>query len=225
MRMAALRPHDDGVLGREPVGPVVGSEHRRETVEHPVRTGPPGGREDLTGAGTGLDPDRRRPGRCQRRAPDRTIGVQLERRVPRPAPQRPQDHGGRAGAISCPCPDRRRVPLGDVTPLHQSSLRYEDAVAKHDHADCPSRLSKPTVLPGRHNGGVLLADLAEVSAVVRATRSRTAKSAAIAGALRAADPAEIETVVAYLSGELRQRRTGWAGRCCRPWPTAPIGRR
>jgi DNA ligase-1 len=55
---------------------------------------------------------------------------------------------------------------------------------------------------------VLLADLAEVSAVVRATRSRTAKSAAIAGALRAADPAEIETVVAYLSGELRQRRTG-----------------
>jgi ATP-dependent DNA ligase I len=55
---------------------------------------------------------------------------------------------------------------------------------------------------------VLLADLAEVSAVVRATRSRTAKSAAIAGALRAADPAEVETVVAYLSGELRQRRTG-----------------
>jgi DNA ligase-1 len=55
---------------------------------------------------------------------------------------------------------------------------------------------------------VLLADLAEVSAVVRATPSRTAKSAAIAEALRAAEPEEIETVVAYLSGELRQRRTG-----------------
>src|SRR6185503_3314085 len=138
------------------------------------------------------------------------IGIQLERRVPCPAPQRPQDRGGRAGPIGCPGPGRRRVlPLGDVTALHRSSLRYEDAVAKHDHADGPHRPATPTghadrphrlatrtVRPGRHNGGVLLADLAEVSAVVRATRSRTAKSTAIAGALRRADPAEIETVVA-----------------------------
>jgi DNA ligase-1 len=55
---------------------------------------------------------------------------------------------------------------------------------------------------------MLLSELVSVSDVVAATRSRNAKSAAIAGALRRAAPDEVETVVAYLSGQLRQRRTG-----------------
>ena len=60
--------------------------------------------------------------------------------------------------------------------------------------------------------GVLLADLAAVSAAVAATPARSRKVALLADALRAADPAEIPAVVAYLSGELLQRRTGvgWA---------------
>jgi DNA ligase-1 len=59
---------------------------------------------------------------------------------------------------------------------------------------------------------MLLADVVAVSAEVAATRSRLAKRAAIAGLLRAAEAGDVETIVAYLSGELRQRRTGvgWA---------------
>ena len=59
---------------------------------------------------------------------------------------------------------------------------------------------------------MLLSVVAETSAEVGATRSRLAKRAAIAGALRAAAPDEVATVVTYLSGTLRQRRTGigWA---------------
>jgi DNA ligase 1 len=53
-----------------------------------------------------------------------------------------------------------------------------------------------------------LSELVSVSDAVAGTRSRNAKSAAIAGALRRASPCEVETVVAYLSGQLRQRRTG-----------------
>ncbi|MGZ4495543.1 MAG: ATP-dependent DNA ligase [Nocardioides sp.] len=55
---------------------------------------------------------------------------------------------------------------------------------------------------------MLLADLVSASAAVTATRSRTAKTAALAEALRAAAPDEVETATAYLSGTLRQRRTG-----------------
>jgi DNA ligase-1 len=59
---------------------------------------------------------------------------------------------------------------------------------------------------------VLLADLAAASEAVSGTTRRTEKVAAVAAALRAADPDEVPVVVAYLSGELRQRRTGvgWA---------------
>jgi DNA ligase 1 len=59
---------------------------------------------------------------------------------------------------------------------------------------------------------VLLADLAAASPLVAGTTRRTEKVTAVAGALRAADPDEVAVVVAYLSGELRQRRTGvgWA---------------
>ncbi len=59
---------------------------------------------------------------------------------------------------------------------------------------------------------MLLADLVSTSNSVGSTRSRLAKVAAIADLLRHAAPEEVPIVVSYLSGELRQRRTGvgWA---------------
>ena len=59
---------------------------------------------------------------------------------------------------------------------------------------------------------MLLADIVETSASVASTRSRLAKVAAIAECLERAAPKEVPIVVSYLSGELRQRRTGvgWA---------------
>ena len=55
---------------------------------------------------------------------------------------------------------------------------------------------------------MLLADVVAVSAAVAATRSRTAKAAAIADLLRQADPGEVEPVTAWLAGEPQQGRTG-----------------
>ncbi len=55
---------------------------------------------------------------------------------------------------------------------------------------------------------MLLTVLAEASAAVGATPGRTAKVTLLAAALRAAGPAEVGLAVAYLSGELPQRRTG-----------------
>jgi DNA ligase 1 len=59
---------------------------------------------------------------------------------------------------------------------------------------------------------VLLADLVAVSDAVAATPARSQKIRLIGGALRAAGADEVEIATAYLSGELRQRRTGvgWA---------------
>ena len=69
---------------------------------------------------------------------------------------------------------------------------------------------------------MLLVDLATASQAVAGTSRRTEKVAAVAGALRSADPDEVPVVVAYLSGELRQRRTGvgWASLRDLP-PAAP----
>ncbi|MEO5666254.1 MAG: ATP-dependent DNA ligase, partial [Nocardioides sp.] len=60
---------------------------------------------------------------------------------------------------------------------------------------------------------MLLAEIVATSTAVAATRSRKAKVAALADALRQAGPEELETVVSYLGGTLRQRRTGlgWRG--------------
>jgi DNA ligase 1 len=60
---------------------------------------------------------------------------------------------------------------------------------------------------------LLLADIVAASRAVAATRSRKAKVAALADALSAAAPDEIETVASYLAGSLPQRRTGlgWRG--------------
>ena len=58
---------------------------------------------------------------------------------------------------------------------------------------------------------MLLSDVVAVSAAVAATRSRKAKVAAIADLLARArqdDDTSLETVVAYVAGALRQRRTG-----------------
>jgi DNA ligase-1 len=69
---------------------------------------------------------------------------------------------------------------------------------------------------------VLLAALVATSAAVAATRSRLAKVAALADCLRSAAPGEIAIVTSYLSGELRQRRTGvgWASLRDLPAPAA-----
>jgi DNA ligase-1 len=55
---------------------------------------------------------------------------------------------------------------------------------------------------------VLLADVAAASVDVAATRSRTAKAERLAQVLRDAAPEEVAVVASWLSGELRQRRTG-----------------
>jgi DNA ligase 1 len=58
---------------------------------------------------------------------------------------------------------------------------------------------------------VLFAEVVVASAAVGATRSRTAKAAALAAVLRAAAPGEVGPATAWLSGEARQGRigTGW----------------
>ena len=63
--------------------------------------------------------------------------------------------------------------------------------------------------------GMLLAELVATSAQVAGTRSRLAKVAALAETLRRAAPDEIEIVTSYLSGSLRQRRTGVGWRSAR----------
>ena len=60
---------------------------------------------------------------------------------------------------------------------------------------------------------MLLAELVATSVAVAATRSRKAKVAALAEALARVENDELEVVVSYLGGALRQRRTGlgWRG--------------
>jgi DNA ligase 1 len=67
---------------------------------------------------------------------------------------------------------------------------------------------------------VLLSELVDTSHAIGATRSRSAKIALIADALRRAGTDEVETAVAYLSGELRQRRTGVGWRTLQALPDA-----
>lgn len=68
---------------------------------------------------------------------------------------------------------------------------------------------------------MLLADVVATSAAVAATPSRLAKRSSLAELLTALDDVvDIEIAVAYLSGELRQRRTGlgWAAVAVLPGP-------
>lgn len=59
---------------------------------------------------------------------------------------------------------------------------------------------------------LLLADVVAASRAVAATRSRLAKSAALAELLARAEPDEVAPVVSWLAGELTQRQigVGWA---------------
>ena len=70
---------------------------------------------------------------------------------------------------------------------------------------------------------MLFAEVVEVSATVGGTRSRKAKVEALAGLLRALDPAEVEPAVAWLAGEPRQGRlgTGWRTLAALDAPAAP----
>jgi DNA ligase-1 len=66
-----------------------------------------------------------------------------------------------------------------------------------------------------------LIELVETSRRVAGTASRNAKTAELAACLRKLDPAEIETGVAYLSGETRQGRSGVGYALLRDAQTAP----
>ncbi len=76
----------------------------------------------------------------------------------------------------------------------------------------PGRAGEAAVGPDGHHVVMLLARLASASGEIAATRSRLAKRAVIAAAIGEAAADEIALVVTYLSGTLRQRRTGlgWA---------------
>ena len=67
---------------------------------------------------------------------------------------------------------------------------------------------------------MLLSRLAEASAALAATRSRLAKRDLIAAVLRETAAADVEVVVSYLSGSLRQRRTGVGWRTLQQLPPA-----
>jgi DNA ligase-1 len=69
---------------------------------------------------------------------------------------------------------------------------------------------------------MLFAELAATSAAVGRTRSRKEKAELLGAALRQLALAEVEPGVAYLSGELRQRRTGVGWSALRDLP-APVG--
>jgi DNA ligase 1 len=76
--------------------------------------------------------------------------------------------------------------------------------------------------PSRHNHAVLLAEVVAASHAVAETSARTRKVEVIAELLRHAGPDEAPVVVPWLSGELRQRRTGvgWATLKDVPGPAA-----
>ncbi|HEX6388821.1 MAG TPA: ATP-dependent DNA ligase [Solirubrobacteraceae bacterium] len=69
---------------------------------------------------------------------------------------------------------------------------------------------------------MLLAELAATSAAVRETSSRKRKAQLLGDVLRRLDPGEIEAGVAFLSGELRQRRTGVGWAALRELPAAAL---
>ncbi|CAN5527210.1 ATP-dependent DNA ligase [soil metagenome] len=69
---------------------------------------------------------------------------------------------------------------------------------------------------------MLFSDVVETSRAVADTARRTTKGSLLSDLLRAAEPTEIEIAVAYLAGELRQRRTGIGWRSLGD-PPAPAG--
>ncbi|CAM5594662.1 putative DNA ligase OS=Streptomyces gougerotii OX=53448 GN=lig PE=3 SV=1 [Streptomyces diastaticus subsp. diastaticus] len=63
-------------------------------------------------------------------------------------------------------------------------------------------------------GGMVLEELAEVSAQVAAVSSRSRKTELLAELFARTEPAELPVVIAYLSGRLPQGRWVWGGGCC-----------
>ncbi len=61
---------------------------------------------------------------------------------------------------------------------------------------------------GRDDAGMLLAEVADTSRALAATRSRLAKRVLVVELLRRTPPPDVPVVAHYLGGELRQRRTG-----------------
>src|SRR5690625_716139 len=76
-----------------------------------------------------------------------------------------------------------------------------------------------------HTCRMNFARLAEVSAAVAATQSRLEKRRLLAAALREADEDEIDLVATYLSGRVRQRRTGVGWRSLADLPARSEERR
>jgi DNA ligase 1 len=78
-----------------------------------------------------------------------------------------------------------------------------------------------TASPASDSSPARLGDLVDTSAAVAQTRSRLAKRSAIATLLQGLGSDDVTTVVTYLSGALRQRRTGvgWATLQDLPEPT------
>jgi DNA ligase-1 len=72
----------------------------------------------------------------------------------------------------------------------------------------------------RHTADVQLKDVADTSAAVARVPGRLAKVELLADCLRRASPAEAEIVTSYLSGGLRQRRTGLGYASLRSTPPA-----
>lgn len=70
---------------------------------------------------------------------------------------------------------------------------------------------------------MLLSRVVATSASVAATRSRTQKTALLADLLRDTDPADVGVVASYLSGVLRQRRTGLGWRTVAEVASEPAG--
>ena len=111
-------------------------------------------------------------------------------------------------------------PQSNRTASIGSFLSFVTAHRLPDPADKRARLSagdRPWACRGlsgfvgaiRKTGLMLLADLVATSTAVSQTRSRRTKADLIATLLSTtSDPGETEVVVTYLSGELRQRRTG-----------------
>lgn len=61
---------------------------------------------------------------------------------------------------------------------------------------------------------MVLEELAEVSARVAATSSRSRKTELLAELFARTEPAELPVVIAYLSGRLPQAGWVWGGGCC-----------
>lgn len=106
----------------------------------------------------------------------------------------------------------------------RSRLRSLPAPATTSTVPPARRATRLAGTEADQNRGVRFTEVVEVSQAVAATRSRTAKTDAVAALLRAAAPDEIGLVTSYLAGVLPQRRTGigWRGLTDLPEPaTAP----